>query len=105
VLRLRPRLRCALRDGGDGEVVLIGGRRSHTFPAEVRPALTELLAVGELKVADLPGLDPADRIALARRLVTDAITTPAEAASPGGGGQGLHPDVHDGGRGDDRGSG
>ncbi|MCA0143590.1 cupin domain-containing protein [Blastococcus sp. LR1] len=75
VLRLRTRLRCALRDGADGQVLLIGGRRTHTFPASERPALAELLAVGELKVADLPGLDAADRIALARRLVTESIAT------------------------------
>jgi hypothetical protein len=73
VLRVRPRLRVALRDGGDGRVTLIGGRRRHDFPASVRPALAELLAAGELKVGDLPGLDPADRLTLARRLVTEAV--------------------------------
>ena len=82
VLRLRPRLRCTLRDGEDGRVLLIGGRRTHSFPAEVRPALTELIAVGELTVADLPGLDPADRMTLARRLVTDAIATVPDATVP-----------------------
>jgi lysine-specific demethylase/histidyl-hydroxylase NO66 len=75
VLRLRTRLRCALRDGADDRVLLIGGRRTHAFAAAERPALAELLAVGELKVADLPGLDAADRIALARRLVTESIAT------------------------------
>jgi hypothetical protein len=79
VLRLRRRLRCTLRDGADGRTTLIAGRRSHSFPADVRPALTALLEVRELKVGDLPGLDPADRITLARRLVTEAIATVPDA--------------------------
>jgi lysine-specific demethylase/histidyl-hydroxylase NO66 len=82
VLRLRRRLRCALREGEDGRVTLLAGRRSHTFPAEVRPALAELLAVGELKAGDLPGLEPADRLTLARRLVTEAIATVPDALFP-----------------------
>ena len=90
VLRLRRRLRCVLRDGADGRVDLVAGRRTHSFPADVRPALTELLAAGELKVADLPGLDPDDRLILARRLVTDAVATA---------------DRHDGSRGDAPGTG
>ena len=57
----------------------------------MRAALTELLAAGELKVADLPGLDPDDRLTLARRLVTDAVATVA--------------DRHDGSRGDAPGTG
>ncbi len=47
---------------------LVPGRGS----GRTRPAL---LAAGELKVADLPGLDADDRLTLARRLVTDAIAT------------------------------
>ncbi len=74
VLRLRGRLRSALREAPDGTVRLIGGRRTHAFPAETRPALTALLSAGELKVADLPGTDD-DRLGLARRLVTDGIAT------------------------------
>ena len=82
VLRLRPRLRTALR-GADGDrVTLLGGRRSHEFPAATRPALEALLASGELKVADLAGLDPADRLTLARRLVTESIAVVADAAPP-----------------------
>jgi len=79
VLRLRRRLRCTLRDGAEGRTTLIAGRRSHSFPAEVRPALAALLEVGELKVGDLPGLEPADRLTLARRLVTEAIATVPDA--------------------------
>ncbi|WP_448640018.1 cupin domain-containing protein [Geodermatophilus sp. URMC 63] len=89
VLRLRRRLRCSLRpasDGraGDDRVVLVGGRRRHQFPAATRPALAELLAAGELKVADLPGLDADDRLVLARRLVTESIAVVADATLPGG---------------------
>ena len=78
-LRLRRRLRCTLRDGADGKITLIAGRRSHSFPADVRPALVALLDVGELKTGDLPGLDPADRITLARRLVTEGVATVPDA--------------------------
>ena len=82
VLRLRRRLRCALRaTGDDGRVTLLAGRRSHSFPAAVRDALTGLLAAGELKVGDLPGLEPAERITLARRLVTESIVTVPGAGS------------------------
>jgi lysine-specific demethylase/histidyl-hydroxylase NO66 len=96
-IRLRRRLRCALRDGTEGRVELVAGRRTHSFPAEVRAALAELLSAGELKVADLPGLDPDDRLTLARRLVTDAIATvPAGHDLPAG---------HDGDRGHASGTG
>jgi hypothetical protein len=84
VLRLRRRLRCALRDAEDGRVTLVAGRRTHSFPGEVRAALTAFLAAGELKVGDLPGLDTADRITLARRLVTEAVATVPEAESATG---------------------
>jgi hypothetical protein len=80
LLRLRPRLRCALRDAPGERVTLIGGRRRHDFPAAVRPALEELLAAGELKVGDLPGLEPGDRLTLARRLVTESIAVVPDAA-------------------------
>jgi hypothetical protein len=85
-LRLRRRLRCSLRDGTDGRVTLLAGRRSHSFPGEVRDALTALLAAGELKVGDLPGLDPADRLTLARRLITESIAVVPGAAPLGDGG-------------------
>jgi hypothetical protein len=78
-LRMRARLRCSLRDAPDGRVTLIAGRRSHSFPAGVRDALTGLLTAGELKVGDLTGLDPADRLTLARRLITESIATVPDA--------------------------
>jgi ribosomal protein L16 Arg81 hydroxylase len=81
VLRLRRRLRCALRTAADGRVELIGGRRTHTFAPEERAALAELLAVGELKVGDLPGLEPDERLALARRLVVESIAVVPDAVA------------------------
>nr|WP_280790630.1 cupin domain-containing protein [Blastococcus sp. CT_GayMR20] len=79
VLRLRRRLRCSLRDAPDGRVTLLAGRRSHSFPGTVREALAALLSTGELKVGDLPGMDAADRTALARRLITESIATVPDA--------------------------
>jgi hypothetical protein len=107
VLRLRRRLRCALRDAAEGRVTLLAGRRSHSFPAEVREALAGLLAAGELKVGDLPGLEPADRITLGRRLVTEGIATVPDAALPATGpGAGTSAGGgHDGDHGDARGTG
>jgi hypothetical protein len=107
VLRLRRRLRCSLRDAEDGRVALLAGRRAHSFPADVREALAALLTAGELKVGDLPGLEPADRITLARRLVTESIATVPDAAPsrgrpPAGGPPGAG---HDGERGDALGTG
>jgi bifunctional lysine-specific demethylase and histidyl-hydroxylase NO66 len=75
VLRLRRRLRCQLREAVEGRVTLVAGRRSLELPAETRAAVAGLLAAGELKVADLPGLDAADQLTLARRLVTESIAT------------------------------
>jgi lysine-specific demethylase/histidyl-hydroxylase NO66 len=100
VIRLRRRLRCSLRDGADGadgRVELLAGRRTHSFPADVRSALEELLSAGELKVGDLPGLVADDRLTLARRLVTDAIATVPDGAAPAA--------RHDGHRGDEHGAG
>jgi hypothetical protein len=79
VLRLRPRLRCLLHEPAGGRVQLVGGRRTHDFPESARPALAELLAVGELKVGDLPGLAGEDRLALARRLVTESVAIVPDA--------------------------
>jgi bifunctional lysine-specific demethylase and histidyl-hydroxylase NO66 len=88
VLRVRRRLRAALRDAAGDRVALLAGRRTLELPGSTRAALAELLAAGELKVGDLPGLDAADQLTLARRLVTEAIATVPDAT------------VHDGERGD-----
>jgi hypothetical protein len=82
VLRVRRRLRCQLREPVDGRVTLVAGRRSLELPAGTRPALAGLLAAGELKIADLPGLDAADQLTLARRLVTESIAVVPGAVVP-----------------------
>jgi lysine-specific demethylase/histidyl-hydroxylase NO66 len=82
VLRFRPRLRCQLREPAGDRVTLVAGRRSLELPPSTRPALAALLAAGELKVADLPGLDDADQLTLARRLVTESIAVVPDAVVP-----------------------
>ncbi|SDG56415.1 cupin domain-containing protein [Klenkia brasiliensis] len=79
VLRVRPRLRVQLRDAVGEQVVLVTGRQHRTFPAAQRPALAELLAVGELKVGDLPGLGADEQVELARRLVVEAVAVVPDA--------------------------
>ncbi len=79
VLRLRPRLRVQLREAVGEEVVLVTGRQHRTFPVGQRPALAELLAVGELKVGDLPGLPAEQQVELARRLVVEAVAVVPDA--------------------------
>ncbi len=79
VLRLRPRLRVQLRDVVGERVTLVAGRRHHDLPAQTRPALAELLAAGELKVGDLPGLDADEQLTLARRLVVESIAVVPDA--------------------------
>jgi lysine-specific demethylase/histidyl-hydroxylase NO66 len=83
VLRLRRRLRCRLLPIAAGRVGLIAGRRTHDLPAETAPALAELLAVGELKVGDLPGLDADDQLTLARRLVIEGVAVVPDAVAGG----------------------
>ncbi|WP_308200725.1 JmjC domain-containing protein [Klenkia sp. PcliD-1-E] len=79
VLRVRPRLRVQLREPVGEQVVLVTGRQHRTFPAAQRPALAELLAVGELKVGDLPGLPAEEQVELARRLVVEAVAVVPDA--------------------------
>jgi hypothetical protein len=101
VLRLRRRLRCRLGEPAAGRVTLVTGRRTHDLPAEARPALAALLAAGELKVADLPGLPRADQLTLARRLVTEAVVVVPDAVAGGP----VEDAGHDGRRGRTRGTG
>ncbi|SNS46580.1 Cupin superfamily protein [Geodermatophilus pulveris] len=91
VLQLRRRLRCRLQPAADGRVTLLAGRRSLELPAETGAAVAALLAAGELKVADLPGLDAADQLTLARRLVTESIVTVPGATAEDDGGRGRAP--------------
>jgi hypothetical protein len=104
VLRVRPRLRCLLRDPAGDRVALVAGRRTHDLPAATAPAVAALLAARELKVGDLPGLDGADQLTLARRLVTEAVAVVPDAVA-GRGEAGSTGAVDDGGRGNDAGAG
>ena len=79
VLRVRPLLRLQLREPVGERVALVAGRRTHDLPADTAPALRALLAAGELKVGDLPGLAAADQLTLARRLVTESIAIVPDA--------------------------
>ncbi len=81
VLRVRPRLRAQLREAVGEEVVLVAGRQHRRFAAAQRPALAELLAVGELKVGDLPGLAAEEQVELGRRLVVEAVAVVPDARS------------------------
>ena len=103
VLRVRPRLRCLLREPAGDRVQLVAGRRTHDLPAVTRPALAALLDAGELKVADLPGLDAADQLTLARRLVTEAVAVVPDAVA-GRADRPVAGTVHDGGRGNGSGA-
>ena len=105
VLRLRPLLRVQLRDAVGNRVTLVAGRRSLELPAATRPALAELLAAGELRVGDLPGLDVDAQLTLARRLVTESVAiVPDATAAARAGGEAHGADRHDGGRGTETGS-
>jgi bifunctional lysine-specific demethylase and histidyl-hydroxylase NO66 len=86
VLRVRPLLRAQLHEPVGDRVALVAGRRTHDLPADTHRALAALLAAGELKVGDLPGLDGPDQLTLARRLVTEsiAIVPDARAGAPAG---------------------
>jgi bifunctional lysine-specific demethylase and histidyl-hydroxylase NO66 len=100
VLRVRPLLRVQLREPDGEQVALVAGRRTLQLQASTRPALAALLAAGELKVGDLPGLDAAGQLDLARRLVTESIAIVPDARA-GAGDRG----VHDGDRDSDTGTG
>jgi hypothetical protein len=79
VLRVRPLLRVQLREPVGDRVTLVAGRRTHDLSADTFPALQALLAAGELTVGALPGLDAADQLTLARRLVTESIAIVPDA--------------------------
>jgi hypothetical protein len=74
---LRDGLRARLAPDGD-RVTLVMADRTLSFPAYCTPALDTVLTGVPHRVGDLPGLDDdADRLVLARRLLTEAVTVPA----------------------------
>ena len=70
----------SLRHGLDGRVVADGDRvslvlpaKSITLPAEAQAALTAVLTGDPVRAGDLPGLDPASALVVARRLVREGV--------------------------------
>ena len=75
---LRAGLRWQLAPALDGKVALRLFDRTITLPAQCEPALRTLLTGKATRVGDLPGLDDdADRVVLTRRLLKEAVLTPA----------------------------
>ncbi|PWU44446.1 cupin [Micromonospora globispora] len=75
---LRAGLRWQLVRAGDGRVALRVFDRTITLPAQCEPALRAVLTGEITRIGDLPGLDDdADRLVLTRRLLKEAVLTPA----------------------------
>lgn len=75
---VRAGLRWRLAPTGDGRISLRLFDRTITLPGTCEPALRAVLTGEVTRVGDLPGLDDdADRLVLARRLLKEAVLTPA----------------------------
>ena len=81
-LHLRPHLRVAIDAVGD-DLRLSFADRNLTLPSSTRPALDAVLSGAVLAAGSLPGLDEADSLVLARRLLREALVVPAGAARYG----------------------
>lgn len=77
-VRVREHLRLRLRATAE-QVVLDLPDRTLDLPAATEPALRALLAGAALAVADLPGLDPAEQLDLARRLLREAVVVAVQS--------------------------
>ncbi|HZN19137.1 MAG TPA: cupin domain-containing protein [Micromonosporaceae bacterium] len=80
VLAPRRGLRWRLVPEGPDRVALELPDRTLSLPAYCAEAVCALLGGPEVRAGDLPGLDPADRLVLARRLLREAVAVPAEKA-------------------------
>jgi hypothetical protein len=75
-LQLRPALRVRLDTGVDGmRLVLLD--RTISLPDSAGDAVKLVLAGTPFRPAELPGLDPAEQLVLARRLVREGVVVPA----------------------------
>ncbi|NED59249.1 cupin, partial [Micromonospora aurantiaca] len=75
---VRGGLRWQLTPAAGGRVTLRVPDRTLTLPGTCEAALRALLTGEVTRVGDLPGLDDdADRLVLARRLLKEAVLTPA----------------------------
>ena len=77
VVAVRDGLRWRLTEDGPGHVVLRLTGRTLRLPASCVPALRLVLAGGPVRVGDLPLDDDEDRLVLTRRLLREAVLTPA----------------------------
>ena len=77
----RPGLRWRLVPAGD-EVTLLAFDRTLTLPGYCADAVRTALAGPPVPVGELPGLDPAGQLTLARRLLREALLVPAVVPAP-----------------------
>lgn len=79
--RLAPRdgLRWQVAPEGPDRIALRVFDRTITFPAQCESAVRSFLTGDVSRVGDLPGLDDADRLVLARRLLREAVAVPVPA--------------------------
>ncbi|GGF54673.1 hypothetical protein GCM10011519_30730 [Marmoricola endophyticus] len=78
-VRLRPGLRCHLVTAGDG-VRLDLPDKSLSLPGSVRGAVEALLDRDDHVLAGLPGVDEADAVTLAARLLREGVVVPADSS-------------------------
>jgi len=74
---VRDGLRWRLKADGPDHVTLRLTGRTLRVPASCAAALRVVLAGGPVRVADLPLDDDQDRLVLTRRLLREAVLTPA----------------------------
>ena len=74
-IRLRGRLRPAVRTDGESIVIGLPDRQISLAPA-TEPAIRALIDGGEIVVGDLPGLPAHEQLALARLLLREAVVVP-----------------------------
>jgi hypothetical protein len=79
-LRLRPGLRPLLRPTGD-RLTLDVIDSTISWPAQVRGALLMAVSGAPFRPIDLPGLDAAEQLVVARRLLREGVVIPADPRS------------------------
>jgi hypothetical protein len=75
-LRLRAGLRLRLEPDGERVTLVLLGR-TVSIPAHAGEALKAVLSGADFTPAELPGLDDADQLMVARRLVREGVVVPA----------------------------
>jgi len=82
-LTLRPGVRPILRRGAD-QATLSVIDSTINWPLQVHDALSVALSGKPFRPADLPDLDPAERLVVARRLLREGVVIPADSATDSG---------------------